>query len=341
MFKQLLQEIIAGRDLTEEQMAGLVGQILDGQATDAQIGAFMGALAAKGESFEELTGAAQEMRRKAKRIQVSRPVVVDTCGTGGDGANTFNISTTAAFVVAGCGITVAKHGNRSVSSQCGSADLLESLGVNLDVHPEIVEEAIQDINIGFLFAPLYHIAMRFAATARKEVGIRSIFNMLGPLTNPAAANCQVLGVYAPDLTEVFAQTLGSMGVKRAFVVHGHDGLDEISVCAPTRVSELHDGQVKTYDISPDQFFGDVARADEIKGGRPDENALITRSILEKGAKGPRRNIVLINAGAAIVAAGKADTLKQGIEKAEAAIDSGAAADKLHQLVLFTSQNSPA
>ena len=341
MFKQLLQEIITGRDLTEEQMAGLVGKILDGQATDAQIGAFMGALAAKGESFEELTGAAQEMRRKAKRIQVSRPVVVDTCGTGGDGANTFNISTTAAFVVAGCGITVAKHGNRSVSSQCGSADLLESLGVNLDVHPEIVEEAIQDINIGFLFAPLYHSAMRFAATARKEVGIRSIFNMLGPLTNPAAANCQVLGVYAPDLTEVFAQTLGSMGAKRAFVVHGHDGLDEISVCAPTRVSELHYGQVKTYDISPDQFFGDVARADEIKGGRPDENALITRSILEKGAKGPRRNIVLINAGAAIVAAGKADTLKQGIEKAEAAIDSGAAADKLHQLALFTSQNSSA
>jgi len=341
MFKQLLQEIISGQDLTEEQMAGVVGQILDGQATDAQIGAFMGALAAKGESFEELTGAALEMRRKAKRIQVSRPVVVDTCGTGGDGANTFNISTTAAFVVAGCGIPVAKHGNRSVSSQCGSADLLESLGVNLNVHPEIVEEAIQDINIGFLFAPLYHSAMRFAAKARKEVGIRSIFNMLGPLTNPAAANCQVLGVYAPDLTEVFAQTLGSMGVRRAFVVHGHDGLDEISVCAPTRVSELHDGQVKTYDISPDQFFGDVARADEIKGGRPDENALITRSILEKGAKGPRRNIVLINAGAAIVAAGKADTLKQGIEKAEAAIDSGAAADKLHQLALFTSQNSPA
>jgi len=341
MFNQLLREIITGQDLTEEQMASLLGQILDGKATDAQIGAFMGALAAKGESFEELTGAAQEMRRKAKRIQVSSPVVVDTCGTGGDGANTFNISTTAAFVVAGCGITVAKHGNRSVSSQCGSADLLESLGVNLDVHPEIVEEAIHDINIGFLFAPLYHSAMRFAANARKEVGIRSIFNMLGPLTNPAAANCQVLGVYAPDLTEVFAQTLGSMGVNRAFVVHGHDGLDEISVCAPTRVSELNHGRVKTYDILPDQFFGNVARTDEIRGGRPDENALITRSILEKGAKGPRRNIVLINAGAAIVAAGKADSLKQGIERAGAAIDSGAAADKLHQLALFTSQNSPA
>jgi len=340
MFKELLSEIIAGRDLSEEQMAGLVGQILEGRATEAQIGAFMGALAAKGESFEELTGAAREMRRKAKRIQVSRPAVVDTCGTGGDGANTFNISTTAAFVVAGCGIAVAKHGNRSVSSQCGSADLLESLGVNLDVYPEIVEEAIHDIGIGFLFAPLYHKAMRFAAKARKEVGIRSIFNMLGPLTNPAAANCQVLGVYAAELTEVFAQSLGSMGVKRAFVVHGHDGLDEISVCAPTRVSELHDGQVKTYDILPDQFFGDVARPDEIRGGRPEENALITRSILEKGAQGPRRNIVLINAGAAIVAAGKADSLKKGIERAEKSIDSGAAAEKLRQLVLFTSQNSP-
>ena len=339
MFTQLLQEIIAGRDLSEEQMADLVGKILDGQATDAQIGAFMGALAAKGESFEELTGAAREMRRKAKRIQASSPVVVDTCGTGGDGANTFNISTTAAFVVAGCGITVAKHGNRSVSSQCGSADLLESLGVNLDVHPEIVEEAIHDIGIGFLFAPLYHSAMRFAAKARKEVGIRSIFNMLGPLTNPAAANCQVLGVYAPELTEVFAQTLGSMGVKRAFVVHGHDGLDEISVCASTRVSELQDSRVKTYDISPDRFFGDVARPDEIRGGRPDENALITRSILEKSAQGPRRNIVLINAGAAILAAGKADSVEEGIEKAGESIDSGAAADKLQQLALFTSQYS--
>ncbi len=339
MFSQLLQEMIKGQDLSEEQMAGLVGRILDGRATDAQIGAFMGILAAKGESFGELTGAAREMRRKAKRIQVSSPVVVDTCGTGGDGANTFNISTTAAFVVAGCGITVAKHGNRAVSSQCGSADLLELLGVNLEVYPEIVEEAIHDIGIGFLFAPLYHGAMRFAANARKEVGIRSIFNMLGPLTNPAAANCHVLGVYAPELTEVFAQTLGSMGVKRAFVVHGHDGLDEISVCAATRVSELQSGRVKTYDISPDRFFGDVARADEIRGGRPDENALITRSILEKGAKGPRRNIVLINAGAAIMVAGKADSLKEGIERARTSIDSGAAADKLQQLALFTSQNS--
>jgi len=341
MFNQYLQEIIAGRDLSEEQMADLMGQILDGQATDAQIGAFMGALAVKGEGFEELTGAAREMRRKAKRIQVASPVVVDTCGTGGDGANTFNISTTAAFVAAGCGITVAKHGNRSVSSQCGSADLLESLGVNLDVHPEIVEEAIHDIGIGFLFAPLYHSAMRFAAKARQEVGIRSIFNMLGPLTNPAAANCQVLGVYAPELTEVFAQTLGSMGVKRAFVVHGHDGLDEISVCASTRVSELCDSRVKTYDLSPDRFFGGVARQDEIRGGRPDENALITRSILEKRAQGPRRNIVLINAGAAILAAGRADSFEEGIEKAGESIDSGAAADKLQQLALFTSQYSQA
>ena len=242
-------------------------------------------------------------------------------------------------MVAGCGITVAKHGNRSVSSRCGSADLLESLGVSLDVHPEIVEAAIQDIGIGFLFAPLYHSAMRFAAKARKEVGIRSVFNMLGPLTNPAAANCQVLGVYAPELTEVFAQTLGGMGVKRAFVVHGHDGLDEISVCASTRVSELHDNQVKTYDMSPERFFGNKARPDEIRGGRPDENALITRSILEKGAQGPRRNIVLINAGAAVVAAGKADSIEEGIKRAEESIDSGAAADKLQQLALFTSQYS--
>ncbi|MCG6909039.1 MAG: anthranilate phosphoribosyltransferase [Deltaproteobacteria bacterium] len=338
MFKQLLQEIISGNDLPAEQMASLVGRILDGEATDAQIGAFMGALAAKGESFEELTGAAQEMRRKAKRIQASSPEVVDTCGTGGDSANTFNISTTAAFVVAGCGITVAKHGNRSVSSQCGSADLLEALGMNLDVHPEIVEEAVNEIGIGFLFAPLYHSALRFAARARKEVGVRSIFNMLGPLTNPAAANCQVLGVYAPELTEVFAQTLGSMGAKRAFVVHGHDGLDEISVCAPTRISELDAGQVKTYDIAPERYFGEAAGDEEIRGGRPEENALITRSLLEKRAQGPKRNIVLINAAAAIVAAGRAATLKEGIRAAGEAIDSGAAADKLHALVKFTNQN---
>ncbi|MBU0698488.1 MAG: anthranilate phosphoribosyltransferase, partial [Proteobacteria bacterium] len=255
MFRENLNKIVHRSDLTEDQMAQMITEIFSGNVTDAQIGALMAALATKGETFEELAGAARAMRRKAVRIQASAATVVDTCGTGGDGAQTFNISTTTAFVVAGCGVTVAKHGNRSVSSQCGSADLLETLGVKLDIDPEIVEQAVQEIGIGFLFAPLFHGAMRYAAKARKEIGMRSIFNMLGPLTNPAAANCQLLGVYAPELTEMFARALQLLGAKRAFVVHGLDGLDEISVCAPTRISELKDGLIRTYDISPEKFFG--------------------------------------------------------------------------------------
>ncbi|MCJ7809163.1 MAG: anthranilate phosphoribosyltransferase, partial [Desulfobulbaceae bacterium] len=237
MFREGLEEIINGKHLSEESMSRMITEILSGNITPAQIGAFMGALSTKGETFEELIGAARAMRRKATRIQTTPSVVLDTCGTGGDGTHTFNISTTTAFVVAACGVTVAKHGNRSVSSQCGSADLLEALGINLNLDPEVVEEGLREINIGFLFAPLYHGAMKFAAGARKEVGIRSVFNMLGPLTNPAGANCQLLGVYAPELTEMFAQALKGMGTRRAFVVHGHDGLDEISLCAPTRISE--------------------------------------------------------------------------------------------------------
>jgi anthranilate phosphoribosyltransferase len=277
------------------------------------------------------------MRRKALRIQTSAAIVVDTCGTGGDSAHTFNISTTTSFVVAACGVTVAKHGNRSVSSQCGSADLLEALGIKLDTAPEIVEEAVQDIGIGFLFAPLYHGAMRFAAKARKEVGLRSIFNMLGPLTNPAGANCQLLGVYAPELTEMFAHALQLLGTKRAFVVHGHDGLDEISVCAPTRVSELKDGLIRTYDISPEQFFNEQAEPTDLLGGNPEENAQITRNILN-GEKGPKRNVVLINAAAALVAAGQAEDLKQGIRIAETAIDDGGAAEKMEALIKYSQEN---
>ena len=337
MFKEHLAKIISRTDLNEAEMSQMITEIFSGDITDAQVGAFMAALATKGETFEELAGAAKAMRRKALRIQSSATTVVDTCGTGGDGAKTFNISTTTAFVVAGCGITVAKHGNRSVSSQCGSADLLESLGVNLNTAPEIVEEAVQEIGIGFLFAPLYHSAMRYAANARKEVGLRSVFNMLGPLTNPAAANCQLLGVYAPELTEMFAHALQLLGTKRAFVVHGHDGLDEISVCAPTRVSELNDGMIRTYDISPEQFFEEQADPEMLVGGTPDENAEITRKILG-GEKGPKRDVVLLNTSAALVAAGKAEDFQAGIALAEAAIDEGAATDKLESLIRFTQEN---
>ena len=334
MFKENLNKIVKRENLNEEQMSQMITEIFSGNITDAQIGAMMAALATKGETFEELAGAARAMRRKALRIQTSTSTVVDTCGTGGDGAHTFNISTTTSFVVAACGVTVAKHGNRSVSSQCGSADLLEALGVKLDTAPEIVEEAVQEIGIGFLFAPLYHGAMRFAAKARKEVGLRSIFNMLGPLTNPAGANCQLRGVYAPELTEMFAHALQLLGAKRAFVVHGHDGLDEISVCAPTRISELKDGLIRTYDISPEQFFSEKAEPADLLGGNPEENAQITRNILN-GEKGPKRNVILINAAAALVAAGHAEDFKQGILMAETAIDDGSATKKMEALIKYS------
>ncbi|MFZ0133123.1 MAG: anthranilate phosphoribosyltransferase [Desulfobacterales bacterium] len=337
MFREYLNKIVRKQDLDQSEMSHMITDIFSGEITSAQIGAFMGALATKGETFEELAGAAQAMRRKAVRVEVPATTVVDTCGTGGDGAHTFNISTTTAFVVAGCGVTVAKHGNRSVSSQCGSADLLEALGVNLNVNPEIVEEALSSIGIAFLFAPLFHGAMKYAAAARKEVGLRSIFNMLGPLTNPAGANCQLLGVYAPQLTEMFARALKMLGSRRAFVVHGHDGLDEISVCAPTRISELGDDQIRTYDISPERFFGEAADPREMAGGPPAQNAEITRRILG-GEKGARRNVVLLNSAAALVAAGKAPDLTTGIGLAEEAIDMGAAAAKLAALAAFTKEN---
>lgn len=337
MFREKLQAIIAGRDLTESEMSMMIEEIFSGGASNAQIGAFMAALAAKGETFEELAGAARVMRRKATRIQAPGTTVIDTCGTGGDGGGTFNISTTTAFVVAGCGVTVAKHGNRSISSKCGSADLLEALGVNLNTDPELVEEAIFELGIGFLFAPLYHSAMRYAAKARKEVAIRSIFNMLGPLTNPAGANCQLLGVYAPSLTEMFANALKLLGARRALVVHGHDGLDEISICAPTRVSELRGGLVTTYDLHPEQFFGGLADPAALAGGDAATNAEITRKILA-GEKGPRRDVVVLNSAAALVAADKAASLAAGVPLAEAALDSGAAAAKLEALVRFSREN---
>jgi len=336
-FKENLAAIVARQDLDEDQIGEMMADILSGGTTDAQVGAFMAALATKGETFTELAGAARAMRAKAKRIQTTDTTVVDTCGTGGDVKGTFNISTTTAFVVAGCGVTVAKHGNRSVSSQCGSADVLEALGINLDTDPEIVEEAVQEIGIGFLFAPVYHGAMKYAARARKEVGLRSIFNMLGPLTNPAGANCQLLGVYAPELTEMFARALQLLGAKRAFVVHGHDGLDEMSVCAPTRVTELKNGTIRTADVDPADFFSETAAAGSLAGGSVGDNARIARGVLS-GKKGPTRNVVLLNAAAALMAAERAEYYREGIFLAEKSIDSGAAEDKLDQLIRFTQEN---
>jgi anthranilate phosphoribosyltransferase len=338
MFRDHLTRIIQGKDLSQSEMADMMNTVLTGNATEAQIGAMMAALATKGETFEELAGAAGAMRQNARRIQATGSPVVDTCGTGGDGAHTFNISTTTAFVVAGAGVTVAKHGNRSVSSKCGSADVLEALGVKLDTPPEIVEEAIHEVGIGFMFAPLYHSAMKHAIKPRQELGVRSIFNMLGPLTNPASAGCQLLGVFAPQLTEMFAQALKLLGGQSAMVVHGHDGLDEISVCAPTRVSELKEGMVRTYDIDPVPYFGQLADPEEMAGGDVEENAAVTRDILS-GKPGAKRNVVLINAGAALQAAAKVGDLRAGIEMAAAVIDGGKAMEKLDALVQYTQNNS--
>jgi anthranilate phosphoribosyltransferase len=314
------------------------GRIMDGQATPAQIGGLLVALRMKGETPDEIAGAARAMRARALPLACPEPErAVDTCGTGGDGSGSVNVSTIAAIVVAACGVTVAKHGNRSVSSKCGSADVLETLGVKLDTAPEIVEEAVQTIGIGFLFAPLYHSAMKHAAKPRQELGVRSIFNMLGPLTNPASANCQLLGVFAPQLTEMFAQALKLLGVRSAMVVHGHDGLDEISVCAPTRVSELKQGAIRTYDLNPEPYFGRLADPSELTGGTPADNAAITRAVLS-GEKDARRDVVLINAAAALMAAGKAEDLRQGIALAAAAIDEGRALEKLEALAAYTQEN---
>ena len=333
MYKELMTKIIGRVDLSKSQMYDLMNLILGGELTSTQIGGFMTAMACKGETFEELAGAAECMRSKAMRIQPLVGPIVDTCGTGGDGSDTFNVSTASAIVAAGAGVKIAKHGNRSVSSKCGSADVLEQLGLNLAVDVETVEMSVNEIGIGFMFAPNYHKAMKHAGPPRKEIGLRSIFNMLGPLTNPAGADRQVLGVFKADLTEMFAEALNLLGAKKAFVVHGHDGLDEISVCGPTRISELDNGTVKTYDLYPEQYIGEVYEPEDLVGGGPDVNAGIISDILD-GKKSACRGIVVLNSAAAIVAADLAVDLRQGIAMAQDSIDSGKAKEKLQQLINY-------
>ena len=331
MIKEGIAKVVLGEDLRETEMMAVMDEVMEGAATPAQIAAFITALRIKGETVEEVTGAARIMRQKATRIDARSSVVVDTCGTGGDGRNTFNISTTAAFVVAAAGLTVAKHGNRAVSSGCGSADVLEALGVKIDAAPEIVEECLQQIGIGFLFAPRLHGAMKHAIGPRREIGIRTIFNMLGPLTNPAGATAQLIGVYDPRLTEMFAGVLKNLGTKRAFVVHGADGLDEATVTGETRVSELKEGLVTTYNIDPMELLGESFAAAELRGWDAETNARTTIEILS-GETGARRGIVVLNAALAIVAGGKAAGIREGIAVAEACIDSGGARKKLQALI---------
>lgn len=331
MIKEAIDKAVRKIDLPEAEMMAAMNEIMGGEATPAQIGAFITALRMKGETAEEVTGAARIMRQKATRVNACATTIVDTCGTGGDKLNTFNISTTTAFVVAAAGITVAKHGNRAVSSGCGSADVLEALGVNISVDQEIIEECIQQIGIGFLFAPKLHGAMKYAIGPRREIGIRTIFNMLGPLTNPAGATAQLLGVYDPKLTEMFAGVLKNMGTKRAFVVHGSDGLDEVTITGETRVAELKDGLVKTYNIHPKDYVGKTYALEAIRGGDPTLNARITRDVLS-GMTGACRDVVLMNAALAIVAGDKAADIQEGVKMAADCIDSGRAVKKLQALI---------
>jgi anthranilate phosphoribosyltransferase len=285
----------------------------------------------KGETVEEIAGGAASMRRHAVFIDTGGLPVVDTCGTGGDACDTFNVSTTAALIVAGAGVPVAKHGNRAISSKCGSADLLAELGVNIEVPPETVEDCVREAGLGFLFAPKLHPAMKHAMGPRRELGVRTIFNMLGPLTNPAGAKGQILGVFAPELTEPFANVLLRLGSRRAFIVHGHDGMDEMTTTTTTRVSELRDGKVRTYDFDPLELIGDYASPGDLGGGDAAANAETTRRVLS-GEEGPCRDIACLNAAAAIVAGGKAEDLRAGWSMARDAIDSGKARSALDRLI---------
>ncbi len=329
--QQILQKLIERVDLATNEMETVFDAIMTGAFTPAQIAAFITALRMKGESVDELTGAAASMRRHAILIDTGGLPAVDTCGTGGDESHTFNVSTAAALVVAGAGVPVAKHGNRAVTSKCGSADVLAELGVNIEAAPETVEECIRTAGIGFLFASNLHPAMKHAMPVRRELGIRTIFNMLGPLTNPAGARGQVLGVFSPDLTEPFAAVLRELGSTRAFIVHGLDGMDEITVVASTRISELRDGRISTREFDPLPFIGEHHSIEDVAGGDPPKNAEIIRRVLA-GEKGACRDIVLLNAAAGIAAGGKADDISSGFELARAAIDKGKAAKTLESLI---------
>lgn len=334
MIKETIARLADGTDLTEKEVEESMLGIMDGQATAAQIAAFLMGLRVKGETMEEIAGAVRAMRSKAIRIRLGASKVVDTCGTGGDGAHTFNISTTAAFVVAGAGLTVAKHGNRSVSSKSGSADVLSALGVRLDLPTDRVADCIDQVGVGFLFAPLFHGAMKHCAGPRQEMGIRTLLNILGPLTNPAGASLQVVGVYDERLTDLLARVLVHLGTQHCFVVHGMDGLDEVTLTTKTMVSEGKAGVVTSYVVDPKDFGLARVSMNELKGGSAEENAQITREILQ-GRKGPRRDIVCLNAAPALVAGGLAKTLRDGFHLAGQAIDSGKAIAKLDQLITFT------
>jgi len=333
--QQIIQKLVSLHPLKDKEAEMAMNAIMDGKAAAAQLGSFLTALRMKGETSEEITGFAKAMINKANNIHPKSKILLDTCGTGGDNSNTFNISTTAAFVVAGAGISVVKHGNRSVSSKCGSADVLEALGVNITLTPQNVEDCINKIGIGFLFAPLFHQSMKRVTGPRKEIGIRTVFNILGPLVNPAGATHQVVGVYDEQLTGILAEVLKRRGIERALVVHGN-GLDEITICGKTKITELNKGKINSYYTSPDDFNITQADLKDIHGGSPQENAKIILDVLS-GKKGPKRDIVILNSAAALYICGKTNSIKDGIAIAEASIGSGSALSKLKALIEKTNE----
>lgn len=330
MMKEAIKKAIEGIDLTREEARSAMETIMNGEATDAQIGGFLVAMRLKGETVEEIASFTRVMREKATHIDAGNAQVLDTCGTGGDGAHTFNISTITAFVAAGAGITVAKHGNRSVSSKCGSADVIKELGINIDIPSEKVSECLEKVGIAFLFAPRLHASMKYAIGPRRELAVRTFFNILGPMTNPASAKRQLIGVYSRELVETVAGVLADLGSERAFVVHGNDGLDEITTTSETFIAEVKNGKVNTYSISPEDFSVKRAALNDLEGGDTSKNAAIFTSILS-GDTCPGRDIVILNSAFAICAGGGVDTPEEGLKIAEKSIDSGAAMSKYKAL----------
>ena len=335
MIKEAISKLIEKQNLAQDGAELVMNEIMEGRATDAQIAAFLVALRIKGETIDEITACAKIMRQKAYAINPKAKFLVDTCGTGGDNSYTFNISTASAFVAAGVGASVAKHGNKSVSSKCGSADVLKELGVNIELQPKQVEKCIEEIGIGFMFAPVFHPAMKYALNARKEIGARTIFNILGPLTNPANAKSQLIGVFDANLLETLVKVLKNLGSRHIIAVNG-SGLDEITICGKTKVCELKNNNASSYEINPVDFGIKLSSLEEIKGGLPKENAKIILDIL-RGAEGPRRDIVLLNAGAALLASDKAKNYKDALELAAYSIDSGKAMGKLNYLKKFANE----
>jgi anthranilate phosphoribosyltransferase len=332
--KELLSRLCAGENLDVAEAKRAMSAIMDGEATPAQVAAFLVAMKMKGETPGEIYGCAVAMRERAAKVTSTRLGLTDTCGTGGDGKGTFNISTVAAMIAAGAGLPVAKHGNRSVSSQCGSADVLEALGVNLELTPDEMGACLDEVGIAFLYAPVLHQAMRHAAGPRREVGVRSVFNVLGPLTNPAGAKRQVLGVYAPELVERLAEVLLLLGTERAMVVHGSDGNDELTLAGETKICEIRNNDLHCYQLIPEDVGLQRAGLEEISGGGPQVNAALVLAVLQ-GKKGPHRDVSLLNAAAALYVGGLADSIREGVKLAERAVDSGNALGKLQALQRFT------